>query len=57
VFACACANVAIIPAISPSRLTVFQQKNNLFPSHIFIPQHTLQQAQKLPTLKAAEKRC
>lgn len=30
VFACACANVAIIPAISPSQLTVFQQKNNLF---------------------------
>lgn len=33
------------------------KKNNLFPSCIFIPQHTLQQAQKLPTLKAAEKRC
>lgn len=30
VFACACANVAIIPAISPSQLTVFQQKKQPF---------------------------
>lgn len=37
VFACACANVAIIPAISTSQLTVFQQKITFFSSYFYSP--------------------
>lgn len=37
VFACACANVAIIPAISTSQLTVFQQKITFFSSYLYSP--------------------
>ncbi len=37
VFACACANVAIIPAISTSQLTVFQQKITFFSWYLYSP--------------------
>lgn len=39
VFACACANVAIIPAISPSQLTVSQQKKKktFFSLYLYSP--------------------